>query len=990
MERETYRYADFTTKIQHFTKWIRIEISDIPKLVSKYHNADIFASIQRYRLSLRTSNEDSWNGIYFDFDCKEDLNRAKADTLRVIDFFKELGVTAPFMHVYFSGHRGFHVYIEPEVFGIKPHPELTYIIKEACKDVSELCELNTFDNTVYSIPRMWRVPNSLNTKSKERQFKIELSLEELYQPVETIVELSRHPRPLLWSDIDYKNINPTLEEWWLKYVKEFTSWKDLEALKPKKTVVMENPPVCINDLLTNSIKKQGTRNRALMVIASFLKANGRTLEEATTLLIDWSKKIPADKTTRPEKERIANAKSVAKTVFRDSRYTFSCSFIKALGEANIPVDCNKTDCVYSSYLEIINPVQVNLEDTTRACYEAIPLKTQAVCAGKDYEPYLIPKKIYFECHPPVSERVDSPCMSCNLARNNYKLELDIKDNDPTILEMIDVSSDVVRGVLLRKVGITRTCRGRYTMDILFKMNVRDVQLIPLMRFTPENIGDERDYNLLQGYYIGHDLKQNKEYLMNAWLYPHPKKQHAVLLISDAQPMARTDMQITPEMIEQLKIFQYQGADPLKKMEEIWIDLESNVTKIMGRRNVSMAMDLIYHSPISFFFANQTDFVRKGWCELLIIGDTDTGKTTLARKIGFHYQLGAFVGCETTSRTGLTYSIQETNNKFVVVCGVLPLNDRGIVVLDEFRALSPEDRKEFTQMRLEGILQIIRAKQVILPARVRLIFMTAPKFKLNTYDYGINSVWEVFSEPEDIRRLDLLAIMNTTDVNPNIFYQQFNTDIKHVYTTDLCNALLRWVWNLHPKQVIFTEEAIKQVYEEVKRLDSMFVDDIPLLKIEDLRYKIARLSAALAARLFNTDDGQRLLIEKKHVFAISNFIEEIYSDKGCGYRALSKVALRRQSLEEGDKEEAMRVVKGITGAQLRRFTELMQDNRIITKSDFGEFMGWDTKTLADNFANMIRLRLLRRLSGRGGYEKTPFFIKILKEITKQIEEGLFEQ
>lgn len=992
MVRGIYRFVDFTTRGNTFHKWRRIEVKDIPQQVSRFYNQDVFSTIQTYHLTTRTVNEDHYCGIFFDFD-SEDLDVARKDTIAVLDFFSALKVPSNAISVFFSGRRGFHFVVEPEVFGIVPSNDLTSMVKVCCDTIAQTCSLSTYDGSVYSSARMWRVENSLNTKSESRSYKIRLTLEEVRNlSSDEIRKLASSPRSL--PEINISELLPELEWWWKQWVEERRSRNALQSLRPKIAPKFDDVPDCVKDVLSSGLKIPGSRNRATIVLATFCKARGLDKEQATALLEKWVGNLDEGMTGSTQRDRVANAKAVVDTVYRDEKsekYAFACSYMRSLGNSENPVSCSREKCKYSSVGESVTPREVNLENSTLACYEGVPILTEGLCAGKDYSPHLIPSLIVFECDPPKTSRKDSPCAICGLHQSHNRLELRIKPSDPAILGMIDVSSDIVKNILYTRARVRKSCRA-FRMKVVEYQNVRHVMLVPEIRFNPTTIVAERTYALVEAYFVGHDVTTNDAYKVTAYLLAHPKAQYAVLLASEMKQKALAwQEQLPDDVYEKLKVFQTTG-NPLDKMAEIWEDFESNVTHLVGRRLLGMAVDLVYHSALSFFFDGPTDFVLRGWAELLVYGDTDTGKTHMAKMISAHYQLGTLVSCETTTRTGLTYSIQESGNRWIVIAGMLPLNDRGLVWLDEFRSLPNEDRKEMTQMRVDGLIRISRVRQAILPARVRLIFMSGPKRAMSEYDYGIEAITEIFEEREDIRRLDMVVIMGTQDVPVGVFRSRRFDSKEHIYTTELCNMLIRWVWSLRPEQIKFTEDAIGEVFNQVTYLTNRFTETVPVLKIEDLRYKIARIAIAIAARTFNSlDGGKTLLVETRHIESASFMLNTMYSTPVCGLAEKSSSERRRRDLENVNKDEARDALKALLGRELHTFCDIMLENKVFGRGDIQDMMGWSSDRTREIFGELVGLRLFKRLPRYKGFVKTQPLIDILRTLERDIkvEEAIVE-
>ena len=89
-----------------------------------------------------------------------------------------------------------------------------------------------------------------------------------------------------------------------------------------------------------------------------------------------------------------------------------------------------------------------------------------------------------------------------------------------------------------------------------------------------------------------------------------------------------------------------------------------------------------------------------------------------------------------------------------------------------------------------------------------------------------------------------------------------------------------MWSWTADKVLFEDE--KTVLKASKEICILFTDEIPLVDRGSMRLKIARLSAALAARTFSTKNGG-VYVRNCHVEYIERFLIEVYSTKAFGYR-----------------------------------------------------------------------------------------------------------
>ena len=215
-----------------------------------------------------------------------------------------------------------------------------------------------------------------------------------------------------------------------------------------------------------------------------------------------------------------------------------------------------------------------------------------------------------------------------------------------------------------------------------------------------------------------------------------------------------------EVHEQLKIFQVaEGQTIDQKMKEIHKDLERNVTYIWERQEIAISVDLVYHTCLNFYFQEQ--FVKRGWAEVLIIGDSGQAKTTVVERLMQHYRLGELHSGESSRRTGLVYSLQQNGKRWFLVWGALPLNDGGLITIDELSGLSEDDLAIMSDVRSSGIARSTGVITAETTARTRCIYISNPRNgrPLNTETYGVQSVLKLFGKTEDVRRLDFAVALH---------------------------------------------------------------------------------------------------------------------------------------------------------------------------------------------------------------------------------------
>lgn len=976
-------------------KWRRGRVDKVGDFRKEFNNTDFFSTIQAFKNSVRTEGEYHVVPVYFDFDAQdcetveEAINKSRKDVVNVIEFFFKVGVRQEHVSIYFSGRKGFHVSIEPEIFGLQPSNHMTYAVKHLALYLKELLDLQTMDDRVYSIPRMWRVGNSIHTKSLLHC--VELYFKEVAESsTEDIVNIAKLEREELWEDVEFENI-AVIDECKMMlttFEGEYLKLKTLSDVKPIKLITKsEEYPSCIKDLLSNSIRKIGTRNQALMVIASYLKDNEVPIDSAAKIMSEWSRAIPKGlSSTSGDRKLNASAISVAKSVYSDDKYHFSCSFIRALGTQDNKIACDYDACKITSEddQQVAVPPDIELEDSVNPEYIGKKVVVKAMVSGKSDKNYFVPSKIIVSCN---SEKGGS-CAKCPLIAYGGRREIDISPRNDILLSLMKVKSSEYYAIVKKYTGIHEKC-GAYKIEYPGFYSVYDINLIPRISLRPEDIAKEGSYITRTAASISVDLQPSREYKLSLYLTRDPRDQSAILQIVDATPLESisSSFKMTPDLYRQLRIFQTdKGKNPLSKLEEIYDDLTYNITKIYNRIDMIMAMDLCYHSVLAFDFDGT--FVEKGWVEVLILGDTGQGKSELAKRLIGHYLLGTMVQGESASRTGLSYTFVQSSRSWTIQWGVIPLNDKGLVFIDEFSAVKRDDKNNMSNMRSSGIVEATGVVSSKTYARTRLIYMTNPADgrMISQYNYGVDAIYSIFKMPEDIRRLDLCDVVQKDEVSKDFFAKRIKSTIEHKYTSSLCSNLVLWAWSRNPKDVVFEEEAIEEVCSTVDYLSQNYTTDIPLCIHQDLKHKVARLSAALAARLFSTPDGEKLVIKKEHVEAVRFIMDMIYRKKSFGYYDKSRTIMETKKSASKRKDNVYEYMK-------TRFPEIEQRIavclRMLELKTFNKVHIEDSCGLGkEEFKSFYSYLLMQGMIISGGrfLEKSKDFIEVLRQLIKEEEDS----
>jgi len=606
--------------------------------------------------------------------------------------------------------------------------------------------------------------------------------------------------------------------------------------------------------------------------------------------------------------------------------------------------------------------EVSLSECTKAEYYNKIVKTKVIVSAKDNLPYVVPQHIKVIC--PKDQEYCAFC-SC-LKQEEFKID----PKHPIILELINVTAEKQYRALRKAIGIPAPCKT-YAFKVLGSMNVEEIRLIPQIQISHGN----SQHVIRQGFYVGHGLETNSNYVIYARVSAQPETQYATLIIYEAIPSI--DNLATFELKQDLGIFKPKAwtVEAIEeKLNDIYLDLSSNVTRIYKRDLLHLFYDLIYHSALYIPFQNQ---IIKGWIEGLVIGDSGQGKSETITQLQKHYGVGEKIDVKSSSVAGLIGGLQETAKRWFITWGIIPLNDKRLVALEEVKGMPIEIISKLTETRSSGIAEISRIEKSRTNARVRLIWISNPRGdrQILSYNFGIEAIKELIGNLEDIRRFDMAIVLTAHDVDKKWINLKVSErkKIKHKYTNVLCQNLILWAWSRKKNEIIIQPETMEAILKSASKMSDKYSSHIPLVEAADQRIKLARLSTSLAARTFSTEDNKSLIVRKAHVDYIVKFLENIYSSQACGYLDYSNLIKRETTIKES--KAIKKMLRELPYA--KSVVETFLDTKVFTVFDIIDWTEMEIDQCRSLIGLLVRNNAIKRY--RRGYVKNISFITLLKEL-----------
>lgn len=297
--------------------------------------------------------------------------------------------------------------------------------------------------------------------------------------------------------------------------------------------------------------------------------------------------------------------------------------------------------------------------------------------------------------------------------------------------------------------------------------------------------------------------------------------------------------------------------------------------MVGRDNLRISRLLTLHSVVEIPDIEDTRKLRGNINEVLI-GDSKVYKSQSFHDVSNSYKLGKIVMGETSSRTGLLYTID--TEKSSLIWGALPQYDRKYLALDGMHCLPQEEISQFREAITQQRVEVQRLKKGSAKARTRVSVSANPRNPVSDYMHPCNALMDskIFNEPPDVTRYDIFLVLAENDVTDNEIATR-KTKEKNI-PTEVFKRHILWAWNLECEDIIYQDETKDLIIEKTQELIEEFsISELPVVH-SGAREVLTRLSVGMAVLLHSVDeDHKKVLVKPEHVNKVYDFYRETLSD-----------------------------------------------------------------------------------------------------------------
>jgi uncharacterized protein YcgL (UPF0745 family) len=633
--------------------------------------------------------------------------------------------------------------------------------------------------------------------------------------------------------------------------------------------------------------------------------------------------------------------------------------------------------------EIIKKYKANVEVLDKGYFETKLSKIEAFLVGKKvrFKALLVGEAVGFA----LERKARLVCENCGQIFG----EFDLSDEKNFLLTYARIKKQKLESSLLNvdipRLGCGKDGKRPHELKLEFEQNDLTNLSILYVKEIPEEIEafSDEEYQSLGSkiwkiYYLGIP-KNAKRIRIEAYAVKNPSMNEIEFISYKIEPLEDEFLAIKITREDHQNFKKYFSDDTLFSTI-----VENQIAPhIVGRNFAKLSLLLTLHSPYKIPDVFNSRLIR-GSLRTCWFGDTKTGKSEMGKDITYmFYKVGEMIFGETSSRAGLTYTI-DTENR-TIVWGALPINDRKFVFIDGIHSISSEEMEQMREVLEQDTVKVSRSVSGERLARVRIIATLNPNHPpMKNYYYKVQALMDtnVFRNPVDVTRWDIFVPFRDDDVDGNVIAEARPKERPIPY--EIFRKHVFWVWSLEPNQIRYSEDAKDKIIEFSKELFTYVSSEYPLIHA-GVRDQLTRLAVAFACLKHSVvfDEGGNFLfveVRKEHVEQAKTFIEEMIQN-------LDYDAFVFKSKEQTDltKEEFQEIVEELDETEINILRQLVNGPK--KSPELASILGMSDRSVKEHYKILRKFNLILTSQGFGVKLTTKgiVFLKMLDNQQKSKED-----
>lgn len=597
---------------------------------------------------------------------------------------------------------------------------------------------------------------------------------------------------------------------------------------------------------------------------------------------------------------------------------------------------------------------ISLKDSENTTNLNTWFRLESMCiVGADPKTYTIPSKLKVVCR-------DQTCTkACPIGALNSSYDIEV---DPRQLLQFVESSDSVQDNYLKTLF---GCKS-ITAEPAEYINVQKIMFQESASFI-DGLEDS-SFEMRYGIYLfdSDRLVPTVKYDFETCRVSDPRNQQNYYVIRNASQASQGTVGYIGDAVTYFKNISSK-YDTFEDLLNFHYSQWKPLLGIEGRSDLFGAILLTYLSVTEVQWNGGT---FKGWLDSMVIGDTRTGKSQMVQRFVKAIGMGSYVNGENARRTGIIGGVQRFGDSWVITWGAIPMNDKGLLIIDEASGLEIGDIKELSATRSSGAVTINKIAKGEAKARTRLLWLSNPRSGRNLEDFywkGYGAFTEFIPVAEDQARFDLVLTAAREDVQE--VSERYSNDF--LAPIQLWQDIINYAWTIPKELCNISSETQQEIRKSAKHLAEHY-EGGPLVVAVAVHEKLLRLSCSIAILCGSVLDTRELIVLPKHAQYAQQFLEACYVKESLDYRGYITEAKRAQR----NRVENTKHVRAL--CTLYPALKVLISSDVFRGSQVREVLGIDGVEASKIVSDLLKRGLLK-ISGSGAYKPDKSLIDIAKQM-----------
>lgn len=329
--------------------------------------------------------------------------------------------------------------------------------------------------------------------------------------------------------------------------------------------------------------------------------------------------------------------------------------------------------------------------------------------------------------------------------------------------------------------------------------------------------------------------------------------------------------------------------------------------------------------------------RRGDINIFLVGDPGTAKSEMLKYAAKIAPRGLYTSGRGTTAAGLTAAvIRDKSGIMMLEAGAVVLGDQGLVCIDEFDKIKPEDRSSLHEVMEQQTCSVAKGGIVAtLNARTSILSAANPMY--GKYDVFKNITENVNLPIPLLTRFDLIYVIRDTperekDSRIAGHILEIHRDVEHAaqpaIDMDLFRKYLAYAKQIEPKLTIEVINALRDYYMKMRNVDSEGMITVTPRQLEGL----IRLATARARLLLQ--DNVKIEDAERAIYLVQRMLETAGVDVNTGKVDLGVLHGKPHS-EISKLKLFMEVFNGLSGQDKNDVEEKNFINELAKTGKFSE-------------------------------------------------------